>query len=62
MTETLAHDTYLIVLSNSYPMNTSRQGVEISQKVCVLVLWMKVASALEGLTTSEPMFLDVPSV
>ena len=37
--------THLIELSESYPMNTN---------ICILVLWKKVASALEGLKLIVP--------
>ena len=40
----------LIVLSESYSMNTNMTGFGWFSSLCVLVLWMKVASALEGLT------------
>ena len=40
----------LIVLSESYQMNTNMTGFGWFSSLCVLVLWMKVASALEGLT------------
>ena len=39
--------THLSVLSESYPMNTNMTGV--FKNLCVLVLRMKVASALKGL-------------
>ena len=42
--------THLRVLSVSYPMNTNMTGFGCFQNWCVLVLWMKVASALEGLS------------
>ena len=45
--------TYMKVISESFPMNTNMTGFrwisKIFAKVCVLVLWTKVASALEGL-------------
>ena len=40
--------THLKVLSESYPMNTSRVKT-VYKNLCALVLWMKVASVLEGL-------------
>ena len=41
--------THLRVLSESFPMNTNRVWI-ILQDLCVLVLRMKAALALEGLT------------
>ena len=42
--------THLRVLSKSYPMNTNMTGFGwFSKNLCVLVRWMKVASALVGL-------------
>ena len=44
--------TYLVVLSESYAMNTNMIGfIWFSKflKMCVLVLWAKVDFALEGL-------------
>ena len=42
--------THLRVLSKSFQMNTNMTGFKwFFKKLCVLVLWMKVASALEGL-------------
>ena len=38
--------THPTELSDSFPMNTNMTWFK---KLCVLVLWMKVASALEGL-------------
>ena len=43
--------THLRVLNESYPMSTNMTGFKNS---CILVLWMKVTSALEGL--SYPWF------
>ena len=44
--------THMRALSESYPMNTSKTRFKwFPKKLCVFVLWMKVASALEGLTT-----------
>ena len=38
------------VLSKTYPMNTKMTGLRcFFLNLCVLVLWMNVASALEGL-------------
>ena len=43
--------THLRVLSENFPMNTNMTGFRCIQKnLCVLVLWTKVASALEGLS------------
>ena len=43
--------THLIVLSESYAMNTNMTGFgRFSINPCILVLWTNVASALEGLT------------
>ena len=53
--------THMRVLSESYPMNTSITGFKwfsIKIDLCVLDLWMKVASALEGLIWS-PHNLDI---
>ena len=45
--------THLRVLSQSYPMNTNMIGFRwFFRKLCILVLWTKLASALEGLTHS----------
>ena len=56
MTEALAHmDAHQTqrVLSESYPMNTNMTGFRwFFQNICVLVLWAKVALALEGLNHS----------
>ena len=42
--------THLRVLSESYPMNTNMAGFRyVFRNLCVLVLWTKVASALEGI-------------
>ena len=42
--------THLRVLSKSYPMNTNMAGFRWFSKLkCILVLWKKVAAALEGL-------------
>ena len=41
--------THLRVLSESYLMNTNMTGIDDFQKYLRLVLWRKVASALEGL-------------
>ena len=42
--------THLRVLSESFLMNTNMTGFRwFSKNLCILVLWMKVASALEGL-------------
>ena len=43
--------THLIELSESYLMNTNMTGFRyFSKNLCIIVLWMKVASALEGLS------------
>ena len=43
--------THLIVLSESYSMDTNMAGLKwFSKKLCVTVIWMKVASASKGLT------------
>ena len=44
--------THLRVLSESYPMNTNMISFQKSLNLCILVLWTKVASALEGLTNT----------
>ena len=42
--------THLRVLMESYPMNTNMTGLKwFTKNLCVIVLWTKVASALEGL-------------
>ena len=47
MTRTLADiGTHLRVLRESYLMNTNMTGLD---GLCVLVLWTRAASALEGL-------------
>ena len=38
--------THLRELSESFPMNTNKM---VFKNLCIIVLWMKVASALEGL-------------
>ena len=58
MTETLAngysYESTQRELSNEY----QHDGVSmVFENICVLVLWMKVASALEGLTT-DGVLLD----
>ena len=43
--------THLRVLSENFPMNTNMTGFRwFPKNLCVLVLWTKVASALEGLS------------
>ena len=42
-------DTHLRVLNESYQINTNMGLDNFSKNLCVLVLCMKVASALEGL-------------
>ena len=37
------------VLSESYPISNNMVGFKCCSKLCILVLWTKVASALEGL-------------
>ena len=59
MTETLAHgyssQSTHVKLSNEY----QKDGVQIVFKnVCVIVLWTKVASALEGLIAGLNIFKD----
>ena len=51
MTETLAYEYASVrVLSESYPINTNSPGFRwIFENRCVLVIWMNVALALEGL-------------
>ena len=44
--------THLRVLSKSYPMNTTCQGLYGFKNISVPVVWTKVASALEVLTHS----------
>ena len=46
--------THLKVLSEGYLMNTNKTGFGCFYKdLCFLVLWTKVASALEGLTSDH---------
>ena len=43
--------THLRVLNKSYPMNTNMAGFRWFSKLkCVILLWKKVATVLEGLT------------
>ena len=52
--------THLRVLSESYPMNTNMTGFRwFSENLCILVLWTKVASALEGLIMFPLLPLNV---
>ena len=48
MTEPLGHGSS----SESFPMNTNMTGFRLVSKVCVIVRWAKVASAVEGLVVS----------
>ena len=49
--------THMRVLSKSFSMNTNMTGFKwISKKHCILVLRMKVASALEGLNYNHILF------
>ena len=41
--------THLRILSESYPINTNIQGLDVFQKSLLIVLWKKVALALERL-------------
>ena len=51
---------YLRVLRESYPMNTNMTGSRwFSKNLYVLVLWMKVASALERLNSFQEIVLRV---
>ena len=43
--------THLRVLSESSPMNTNMTGLTWFSKFFIFVLWTKVASALEGLSS-----------
>ena len=53
MIKTLAFGSHLRVLGKNYPMNANMTGFRwFSKNPRVLVLWMRVASALEGLTES----------
>ena len=47
--------TYLRVLSESYPMTTNIKG--FFKNMCFLLLWMKIASALEGLSMNGLVYL-----
>ena len=49
--------THLRVIS--YPLNTSMIGFRWFSKLCVLVLWSKVASVVGGLTTFMPCSLTI---
>ena len=51
----------LRVLSENYPLNTNMTGFRWSSKICVRVLWTKVASALEGLS-SNGLTSQLPTV
>ena len=42
--------THLRVLNESYPINTNMTGFK---NLCILVLWTKVTSALEGLSDAQ---------
>ena len=42
--------THLRVLSESYPMNINMPGLRLYLNLCVLVLWMQVTLAMEGLS------------
>ena len=55
MTETLTHGySSESILSLSYLMNTNMVGFRwLSKIVCICVLWIKVALALEGLMISD---------
>ena len=48
--KTLHMVTYLIVLGESFQMNTNMTGFSFFKNLCVMVLWTKVAPALEGLS------------
>ena len=55
--------THLRVLSDTYLMNTNMTEFRwFLKNICVLVLWTKVASALEGLrgTISKRNYLFMP--
>ena len=55
--------THLRVLSESYPMNTNMSGFRwFFKNLCILVLWTKVASALEGLNINEIVRLLLEAV
>ena len=47
--------TYQRVLNDSYPMNTNMTGFRFvfSKKLCLLVLWIKVASALDKIIIKQ---------
>ena len=50
--------TQLRVLSESFPMNTNMTGFRwFSKNLCILVLWAKVASALEGLSINDYCYI-----
>ena len=51
--------THLRELSKSFPVNTNMAGFKwFSKKLCVFVLWTKVASALEGFALLLLRFLS----
>ena len=51
--------THLRVLGESYPMNTNMTGVKkVFNFFCILVIWTKVASALEGLRIVRRTFFS----
>ena len=53
--------THVRVLSESYPVNANMTGLIWFSKKRVLLLWMKVASALEGLTNFyNSLMLGIP--
>ena len=53
--------SYLVVLCESYPMNTIMAEFRWFSKIpCVLVLWTKVASALEALNINQIECLYIP--
>ena len=51
--------THLRVLSESFPMNNNMTRLDGFQKICVLVLWTKEASALEGLRFASQFLLEI---
>ena len=52
-------DTHLRVLIKSYLMNTNMTVQMGFNNLCILVLWMKLASALEGLEKHAHIYLSL---
>ena len=53
--------THMKVLGESFPMNTNMTGFRwFFENICVLVLWMKEASSLEGLYRVSEQEISAP--